>query len=128
MKFFWLPVLLFAAAALATPPADIDGTWKLVWTGRSVAPREKSVTLDLEVNGDQVTGVAHIGSWPGDAPITDGKISGDQITFTAKGSRSSSTGIPARHFEVTIHGNEMTLMLSYMPGGSFEYVERKAPE
>jgi hypothetical protein len=127
VKFIWLFVLL-AAAAPAAPPFDVSGTWKLVYTGRSVAPREKSITLDFKVNGNQVTGMAHIGSWPGDAPIADGKIDGDRITFTAEGSRPSSTGLPTCHFEATVHGDEMTVTLTYVPGTSFEYTGKRASE
>jgi len=127
LKFAWLFVLL-ATAAPAAPPTDISGTWNLVYTGRSVPPREKSITLNFKVNGNQVTGTAHVGSWPGDAPISDGKIEGDRITFTANGSRPSSTGIPTCHFEATVHGDEMVVTLTYVPGASFEYAGKRASE
>jgi hypothetical protein len=57
--------------------------------------------------------------WPGDAPIADGKVDGDRITFTATGRLTSTTGIPTCRFVVTVHGDEMVLTMSVVanPGG-----------
>jgi hypothetical protein len=63
------------------------------------------------VNGDTVTGTAHIGSWPGDATITAGKIVGDRITFEPTGHLTSTTGIPTCHFEATLADDEMVLTM-----------------
>jgi hypothetical protein len=61
---------LLAAAALAASPADIAGTWKVrsTWPDGPGLKTVGSVILDLKVDGENVTGMAHIGSWPGDAP------------------------------------------------------------
>jgi hypothetical protein len=137
MKLILLLILL-ASMALAGSPANITGTWKLQFAG----PRERgpktvgSIILDLSVDGDNVTGLAHIGSWPGEAPIADGKIDGDRITFTATGHLDSTTGIPTCKFEVTVHGAEMRLTMTAVknPGGplpqgvSFEYAGKKKLE
>ena len=106
-------VILLASLTLTASPADIAGTWKLRFAGPiQTAPKTiGSMVLDLKVDGTVVTGTAHIGSWPGDAPITDGKIEGDRITFTATGHLTSTTGIPTCLFEATVHGDEMLLTL-----------------
>ena len=93
MKYIWLAAL-FVGTALTAVPADFAETWKLRFTGPTV------------------TGTARIGVWPGDAPITDGKVDGDHLTFTATGHLSSTTGIPTCQLDATLHGDEMILLLS----------------
>jgi hypothetical protein len=64
------------------------------------------------------------------ASISDGKIEGDHITFTATGHLDSSTGIPTCKFDVTIEGDKMHVVLSAIKnaggpmalGYSFNYV------
>ena len=86
-------------------------------------------SVDLKVDGDVVTGTVHIGPWPGDAPIADGKVDGDRITFTATGSLSSTTGIPTCQFAADVHNGEMILTMTAIrnaggplrPGAVYEY-------
>ena len=107
-------VILFAAAALAAPAADLSGTWKLRYSGpNDEGPKTVgSIILHLKVGGDALTGTAYIGLWPGEAPIADGKVDGDRITFTATGHLSSTTGIPTCRVEASLEGDEMVLALT----------------
>lgn len=41
--------------------------------------------FDLSVAGNELTGMAHMSNWPGDASISEGKIDGNQISFTVRG-------------------------------------------
>ena len=113
-------VVLLAATAFVTSGADIAGTWKL----RNPAPGTGlktvgSITLALNVDGETLTGTAHIGSWPGDAPIANGKVNGDHITFEATGHLTSSSGIPTCYFDATLMGDEMVLSMRMRnPGGA----------
>jgi len=120
LKLIWLTAIL-AAAALAAPASDISGTWKVRYAGPpGTAPKTVgSIVLDLKVSGDEVTGMVRIGAWPGDAAIADGKIEGDRIKFTATGTRSSTSGIPACAFEGKVQGNEMLVTMTVInnPGG-----------
>jgi hypothetical protein len=68
--------------------------------------------LDLKMDGENITGMAHIGSWPGDAPIAGGKLDGNRIIFDATGHLTSTTGIPTCHFEATIVEGEMLLTMT----------------
>jgi hypothetical protein len=104
-------LILLAAIALAAPAADVAGNWQFDPEGdppRTVG----SIVLKLRVSGDQVTGIADIGSWPGSAPIEDGKIEGDKITFTARGQRDSTTGKPKCSFVGTLRNDEMSLTMT----------------
>jgi hypothetical protein len=134
MQLRWV-LILMATVALAASPADISGTWKVVFNGpKDRAPKTVgSILLDLKVEGNAVTGLATIGAWPGEAPIADGKIDGDRITFTATGHLDSTTGIPTCQFEVTVHDGEMTLTMKAIknaggplaPGMLYEYRGQK---
>ena len=115
-------VLILLATLVPTASAtDITGTWKTVFAGpMEHAPKTiGSIILILKTDGNVVTGTARIGVWPGDAPIADGKVDGDRITFTATGRLTSTTGIPTCRFVVTVHGDEMVPTMSVVanPGG-----------
>jgi hypothetical protein len=123
---------------LTAAPTGVSGTWKVVYAGpKETAPKTVgSIILDLKADGDRVTGLAHIGVWPGEAPIADGKIDGDHITFNATGHLGSTTGIPTCHFEVSVHGDEMSLIMTTVakPGGpldgsrEYEYKGARKPD
>src|SRR5579862_2982011 len=66
---------LLALTALA---ADVTGKWTAQVPGRGGQTRE--ATFTLKVDGNTVTGT--ISGPRGDNPISDGKIDGDQISFT----------------------------------------------
>ncbi|HEY2842074.1 MAG TPA: hypothetical protein VGJ09_00430 [Bryobacteraceae bacterium] len=106
----WL-LLPLAALLLSAAPTDLTGKWKVVFDGdpKKGPKTVGSILLDLSVEKDVVTGMVHIGSWPGDAPIADGKIENGHITFNATGHLSSTTGIPTCAFDVTVHDDEMRL-------------------
>lgn len=124
MRFVRL-ILLLAAMALGAPAADIaadiNGIWKAVFTG-PLGERPKMVSemiFDLHAAGNKLTGKAHMGDWPGDAPVIEGKIEGDRFSFTAIGSSpwraggpmGQASGLPKLTFTGTVQGREMQLTL-----------------
>lgn len=70
-----LLVTLLAAVALA---ADVTGTWKAQVPGREGATME--MTFNFKVEGETLTG--SISSARGETPISNGKVSGDDLSFT----------------------------------------------
>ncbi len=68
-------VLLAAVTAFA---ADVTGKWVAQMPGRGGQTRE--VTFNLKVDGNQLTGT--VSGRRGDTPISDGKIDGDNISFS----------------------------------------------
>ena len=70
--------MLLAGAALA---GDITGKWVAQQPGRDGTPRE--VTYNFKSDGDKLTGEMVGGQGPA-APITDGKIKGENVSFTIK--------------------------------------------
>jgi hypothetical protein len=81
---------VFAALSIAWA-AEVDGKWTAQVPGRGGQTRETTFTFKAE--GEKLTGT--VSGMQGDNPISDGKISGDEISFTVK---------------VNFQGNEVTLL------------------
>ena len=67
--------------------ADVGGKWTAQVPGRDGQPQETTFTFKVE--GDKLTGT--VSGRQGDTPIADGKISGDEISFTVTRERQGST-------------------------------------
>lgn len=115
-------LLTLAAAVLAgAQTRAVDGTWKATFTTpRDQWPKTVSeVILDLKADGSTLTGIAHMGNWPGDMPLMNGKIEGDRISFlvvgtlgwSAFGPGINASGLPRIAFTGTIRGSKIQLHL-----------------
>jgi len=103
----WLPVLAMVCC-LSLCAADVAGTWKAsVETPNGTFES----TFVFKVDGNKLSGT--VSSRMGDAPISDGKVDGDDVSFVVVRNRDG------QEFKLTykgkIKGNEMTLTLS-VPG------------
>jgi hypothetical protein len=67
--------------------ADINGKWTAQVPGRQGNTQETTFTLKVE--GDKLTG--SVSGRQGETPITDGKVSGDEISFTVTRERQGNT-------------------------------------
>lgn len=74
---FFAAAFVLAAAALAWA-ADVNGKWVAQVPGRGGQTRETTLTLKAE--GGKLTGT--VTGMQGEAPIADGTIKGDDISFT----------------------------------------------
>ena len=74
-RLFWLAVLV-AAVAFA---ADVAGTWKAEFTTPDGTQRVN--TFVFKVDGTSLTGT--VAGSQDETPIKNGRISGDEISFTA---------------------------------------------
>ncbi|HXI93829.1 MAG TPA: hypothetical protein VNO24_27915 [Blastocatellia bacterium] len=70
-------VLMLAAIALAQA-AGVDGKWVAQVPGRGGQTRE--TTFTFKADGTKLTGT--VSGMQGEVPIADGKINGDEISFT----------------------------------------------
>jgi hypothetical protein len=70
--------VLFLALCAAVFAADVTGKWVGQVPGRDNQTRE--MTFNLKADGDKLTG--EVGAGRGTRPLEDGKISGDEISFT----------------------------------------------
>jgi hypothetical protein len=126
MKFSRLAVLVFVALPVAlSAQADAVGDWEAVFVG-PVGPRPKMfdrVTFSIQATSSGLTGMARAGHWPGDLTLSDVKLEGDRLTFTATGKTEWSTAYsggpmvyhccPKLVFAGTIEGNEITLTMTW---------------
>jgi len=103
----WLLVLAMACC-LTLCAADVAGTWKAsVETPNGTFES----TFVFKVDGNKLSGT--VSSPMGEAPISDGKVDGDDVSFAVTRSRDG------QEFKLTykgkVKGNEMMLTLS-VPG------------
>jgi hypothetical protein len=89
---------LFAAVA---PAADVSGKWTAEVPGRQGAMQ--TTTFNFKVDGDKLTGT--MAGPRGDAPITDGKVSGDDLSFTV--SREMNGNTIKMNFTGKVSGGEI---------------------
>jgi hypothetical protein len=137
MKFLGWAVIISSTLALAGSANDgannVTGTWKAVFVNPESGPKTfAAVVLNLEANGEKLTGICHAGSWPGDAPISDGKLDGDRISFTVVGKLPASTGLPKMTFIGTRYGKliDLTMVFEGLEDRKveFEMVGKKVSE
>jgi len=79
-RIAFLSVYFVLAALTLAWAADVNGKWTAQVPGRDGQTRELTFTFKAE--GEKLTGT--MSGQRGDSEITDGKISGDQISFTVK--------------------------------------------
>jgi hypothetical protein len=93
-------VVLTLAAGMAMA-ADVTGAWKASIPGRDGATME--TTFNLKADGNTLTG--NVVTERGETAISDGKISGDTISFKVKREFGGNTMIMI--YEGTVSGNEI---------------------
>ena len=101
----WL-VILVAAFAVAASAADITGTWKASMETPNGA---METTYVFKVDGAKLTGTVS-SPMGGDTAISEGKVEGDNVTFTVAMSFNGNDFKMGYTGKVT--GNEMKLTMS----------------
>ena len=108
---FVMTILLVASFALMA--ADVSGKWTFEQPGRGGNPG-RPVTITLKADGSTLTG-----SMPGVRPrrrrptriaITDGKVDGNNVSFTVK--REMNGNAMVTKYEGTVSGDEMKLKIT----------------
>src|SRR5438477_8044314 len=86
-KLIFAVTLMFVLAfgALA---ADVSGKWMAQVPGRGGQARE--VTFTLKAEGDKLTG-SMTGGQGAEIPLTEGKVSGDTVSFATSQDRGGQT-------------------------------------
>jgi hypothetical protein len=77
-RIAFLTVCFVLAGLAVAYAADVNGKWVAQVPGRDGQTRE--MTINLKAEGDKLTGT--VSGRGGDMPFTDGKINGDDISFT----------------------------------------------
>ena len=81
-RILFLSIGVLLAVTSFVLAADLNGKWVAQVPGRDGQTRE--TTFNFKVEGEKLTGT--VSGRQGDNPISDGKISGDTITFTVTAS------------------------------------------
>jgi hypothetical protein len=97
--------LVAVLAATATFAADIAGKWKTTFNTPN-GVREGSMTL--KVDGDKLTGT--MDSQRGSVEIQDGKVHGDEISFSV--TRRFQDNEVKIQYKGKVSGNEMKLTMT----------------
>jgi hypothetical protein len=79
MRKLGLAVLFLTLGSVAALAADFNGKWTAEVQGRMGT---QTLTFDFHVDGSTLTG--KVTTPRGDTDITDGKVDGDNISFTQK--------------------------------------------
>ena len=106
--------LVLAFSLLA---ADVTGKWVAEQPGRNGGP-PRQTTFDLKQDGTKLTGTmtggmggrGGGGAAPAPIQITDGKVEGNNVSFTVK--RETPNGTMTQKFEGTVNGDEMKLKIT----------------
>jgi hypothetical protein len=109
-------LLVVAVTALA---ADITGKWVAQIPGRNGQARE--TTFNFKVDGDTLTGT--ISGRQGDIAISDGKISGDSISFAVSMERGGETRTQTYTGEVA--GDEIQMKREGGQGAAREFTAKR---
>jgi hypothetical protein len=108
---FVVTILLVASFALLA--ADVSGKWTFEQPGRGGNPG-RPVTITLKADGSTLTGSMPAGG-RGGAPadpiaITDGKVDGNNVSFTVKREMNGNTQVTK--YEGTVNGDELKLKIT----------------
>jgi hypothetical protein len=107
---FVLTILLIASFALMA--ADVSGKWTYEGPGRGGNPG-RPVTLTLKADGATLTGTVPAGGRGGGGEpiaISDGKVDGDNISFTVK--REFNGNAMVIKYEGVLNGDELKLKIT----------------
>jgi hypothetical protein len=117
MKRLLLVTALFAVAALA---ADVTGTWKATAEGPNGTMQR---TFVFKVEGSKLTGET-TSSMFGKSTITDGKVDGDNLSFTITVKFQDNE--MKLNYQGKVSGNEIKFTVE-MPGGgqTLEWLAKK---
>lgn len=116
-----LPLLALALLASLALAADVTGKWVASQPGRNGT---REVTYNFKVDGGTLTGTAS-GFRGQDMPITDGKVSGDTITFVTKAEFNGNTIVTK--YTGTVSGDEIKFSMEREGGGqSREFTAKRA--
>jgi hypothetical protein len=102
-RVFMMLVALAAIFVVGAIAADVNGKWTAEVPGRDGQTRTQ--TFNLKADGDKLTGTVTM--MDRDVPISDGKITGDDISFVVKVERNGNE--MKMNYTGKVVGNELKM-------------------
>jgi hypothetical protein len=79
-RLWWHVIILGLAVVLPAMAADVSGKWKAEFT--SPDGQQRVNTFTFKVEGEKLSGT--VAGTQDETPIENGKVAGDEISFTAE--------------------------------------------
>jgi hypothetical protein len=115
MKTIFVACFAIAMLTVTAAAADVSGKWSGQVPSRGDAV---AATFTFKVDGDKLTGT--MTGPQGEVMLEEGKVSGDQISFTTTGGNAKIT------FHGTVSGNEIKMTRAREGGQAREFTLKKA--
>lgn len=121
MKKFVFATTLLIGLSLAALAADASGKWNASVPGRGGQARD--VTFTLKADGDKLTG-SMSGGQGGEIAISDGKVTGDNISFVTTIERGGNT--IKQSYAGKVEGDEIKFKREGGQGQPIEFTAKRA--
>jgi hypothetical protein len=121
MKKLFFAATLLTAFSLVAMAADASGKWNASVPGRGGQARD--VTITLKADGDKLTG-SMTGFQGMDIPISDGKVSGDMVSFVTVIERNGNT--IKQSYSGKVEGDEIKFKREGGQGQPIEFTAKRA--
>jgi hypothetical protein len=115
LKAILVACFAITAITVTVSAADVSGKWSGQVPSRGEA---MAATFTFKVDGDKLTGT--MTGPQGEISLQEGKVSGDQISFTTIGGNAKI------QFQGTIAGNEMKMTRTREGGQAREFTLKRA--
>ena len=102
-RFVWIAAILCVLLCIPAVAADITGKWKAEFTTPDGTQRVN--TFNLKADGAKLTGT--VGGTQDETPIQNGKVNGDEISFTAERPFGTFT------YTGKVQGNEIKFKVTF---------------
>ncbi len=120
MKWMVLSLLVLAMLAPVATAADVSGKW--VSEMKTPDGQVRTSTFEFKADGEKLTGT--VGGSRGSAEISDGKISGDDISFVVV--RKFQEREVKMQYKGKVSGDEIKFNVNFGGDRSFDFVAKKA--
>ena len=115
LKTVWIACFAIAMLAVTAAAADVAGKWSGQVPGRG---ETTAATFTFKVDGDKLTGT--MTGPQGEVALQEGKVSGDQISFTTTGGNAKIL------FHGTVAGDEIKMTRTREGGQAREFTLKRA--
>ena len=116
-----LILVMALVCTVAAFAADVSGKWKAEVPGRGGQTRE--TTFTFKADGDKLTG-SMTGFQGQEIPISEGKVSGDTISFVISMERGGNTF--TRNYTGKVAGDQIQFKTEGGQGPAREFVAKRA--